>query len=98
MYNRLNKSGYNLRIHFCGGIMTTVYFVRHAEPNYNNHDVSLRELSAKGLKDRKLVTAFLADKEIDAALSSPYKRAILTASDLLRNRPERTFKVLWRQR
>ena len=42
--------------------MTTVYFVRHAEPNYNNNDDSLRELSAKGLKDKKLVTAFLADK------------------------------------
>lgn len=61
--------------------MTTVYFVRHAEPNYNNHDDSLRELSAKGLKDRKLVTAFLADKGIDIALSSPYKRAIDTIRD-----------------
>ena len=61
--------------------MTTVYFVRHAEPNYNNHDDSLRELSAKGLKDRKLVTAFLADKGIDVALSSPYKRAIDTIRD-----------------
>ncbi len=61
--------------------MTPVYFVRHAEPNYNNHDDLLRELSAKGLKDRELVTAFLADKGIDAALSSPYKRAIDTIRD-----------------
>lgn len=61
--------------------MTTVYFVRHAEPNYNNHDDALRELSAKGLKDRKLVTAFLADKGIEVALSSPYKRAIDTIRD-----------------
>lgn len=35
--------------------MTTVYFVRHAEPNYNNHDDELRELTEKGLEDRKLV-------------------------------------------
>ena len=37
-----------------------------------------RELSAKGLKDRELVTGFLMDKQIDAVLSSPYKRAIDT--------------------
>ena len=29
--------------------MTTVYFVRHAEPNYDNHDDMSRELSKKGL-------------------------------------------------
>ena len=27
---------------------TTIYFVRHAEPNYDNHDDRLRELSEKG--------------------------------------------------
>ena len=36
--------------------MTIVYFVRHAESNYNNHDDLLRELTEKGLKDSKLVT------------------------------------------
>lgn len=61
--------------------MTTVYFVRHAEPNYNNHDDMLRELSAKGLKDRALVTNFLKDKQIDVVLSSPYKRAVDTVLD-----------------
>ena len=61
--------------------MTKVYFIRHAEPNYNNHDDELRELSAKGLKDRELVTEFLLDKEIDYVLSSPYKRAIDTVKD-----------------
>ncbi len=57
---------------------THIYFVRHAEPNYNNHDDLTRELSPKGLRDRKLVTAFLADKGVDAVLSSPYKRAMDT--------------------
>ncbi len=61
--------------------MTTVYFVRHAEPNYNNHNDALRELSSKGLEDRKLVTNFFADKRIDVALSSPFKRAIDTIKD-----------------
>lgn len=61
--------------------MTTVYFVRHAEPNYQNHDDASRELSAKGMKDRRLVTRFFADKNIDIALSSPYKRAVDTLRD-----------------
>ena len=60
---------------------TTVYFVRHAQPNYENHDDMLRELSAKGLEDRKLVTEFLKDKEIDIVLSSPFKRAVDTVKD-----------------
>lgn len=61
--------------------MTNVYFVRHAEPNYNNHNDGLRELSEKGLKDRENVTVFLKDKGIDLIFSSPYKRAIDTIKD-----------------
>ena len=61
--------------------MTTVFFVRHAEPNYNNRDDRLRELSPRGLEDRKRVTAFLARRQIDAVLSSPYKRAVDTVRD-----------------
>ena len=56
-------------------VMTNVYFVRHAEPNYKNHDDELRELTSKGLKDRNLVTEFLLDKEIDIMFSSQYKRS-----------------------
>lgn len=61
--------------------MTTVYFVRHAEPNYSNHDDMSRELSPKGLEDRKLVTKFLSDKNVDVVLSSPFKRAVDTIRD-----------------
>ena len=60
--------------------MTNIYFVRHAEPNYNNHDDLTRELSPKGMTDRELVTAFLADKQVDIVLSSPYKRAVDTVT------------------
>ena len=63
------------------GIKTTVYFVRHAEPNYNNHDDMSRELTAKGLEDRKLVTKFLHDKSVDIVLSSPFKRAVDTVRE-----------------
>lgn len=58
--------------------MTTIYFVRHAQPNYANHDDMLRELTAKGLEDRKLVTKFLSDKNVDVVLSSPFHRSIDT--------------------
>ena len=60
--------------------MTKIYFIRHAQPNYNNHNDLLRELSPKGLSDTKYVTAFLADKDISAVLSSPYKRAVDTVA------------------
>ena len=60
--------------------MTNIYFVRHAEPNYDNHDDLTRELSPKGMKDRELVTEFLADKQVGVVLSSPYKRAVDTVA------------------
>ncbi len=66
-------------------MQTVVYFVRHAEPNYNNHDDMERELSEKGMRDRTLVTTFLRDKNIDIALSSPFKRAIDTIQDFADN-------------
>lgn len=61
--------------------ITHVYFVRHAQPNYDNHDDFSRELSEKGLEDRKLATAFLEDKNIDVVLSSPYLRSVDTVKD-----------------
>ncbi|SMC22214.1 2,3-bisphosphoglycerate-dependent phosphoglycerate mutase [Clostridium acidisoli DSM 12555] len=42
---------------------TVVYFIRHAEPDYSVHDDASRSLTDKG---------------IEAALSSPYRRAIDT--------------------
>ena len=61
--------------------MTTIYFVRHAKPDYQNHNDRLRELTEKGLEDSRSVTAFLSDKKIDLILSSPYRRAIDTIKD-----------------
>lgn len=29
---------------------TTIYFIRHAEPNYQNHDDMARELTIKGIE------------------------------------------------
>ena len=66
--------------------MTTVYFVRHAQPNYENHDDLTRELSPKGLQDRLLVCDLLADTPVDAVLSSPFRRAVDTVSPLAEGR------------
>ena len=61
--------------------MTTIYFVRHAQPNYENHDDMSRELSEKGLRDRALVTDFLRDRKVEVVLSSPFKRAVDTVRE-----------------
>lgn len=66
--------------------MTTIYFVRHAEPNYQNHEDAARELSEKGLRDRQLVTIFFRNIHIDEILSSPYKRAMDTVAHLAQTR------------
>lgn len=61
--------------------MTTIYFVRHAQSDQNNHNDMLRPLTPKGKKDSLLVTEFLKDKNISVAFSSPYMRAVDTISD-----------------
>lgn len=62
-------------------ILTTIYFIRHAEPDFSNHNDMERPLTQKGMDDSKLVTKYLSDKNIDIVLSSPYMRAISTVKD-----------------
>lgn len=66
--------------------MTTVYFIRHAEPNYDNHDDLSRELSPKGLQSSKDLVNSFATIQIDAFYSSPYLRAIDTIKPLADSR------------
>ena len=66
--------------------MTTVYFVRHAQPNYENHEDAARELTEKGLRDRLLVEAYLRTETVDAVLSSPYRRAVDTVRPVAERR------------
>ena len=63
--------------------MTTVYFVRHAQPDLSVHDDLTRPLTEKGLQDRKKVTDYFRDKHIDQAFSSPFKRAIDTIQPVI---------------
>lgn len=58
--------------------MTSLYFVRHAQPDRSVHDDMTRPLTQEGLRDSLVVTQVLSDKEIDYIISSPYKRSIDT--------------------
>ncbi len=61
--------------------MTKIYFIRHAKPDYTNHDDHARPLTEEGREDCKKVTEFLSDKHITKAFSSPYIRSIDTIKD-----------------
>lgn len=62
-------------------VLTTVYFIRHAQADNSVRDGRTRPLTEKGMKDRALVTEFFLDKPIDAVFSSPFKRAVDTIAD-----------------
>ena len=66
-------------------MITNIYFVRHAEPDYSIHDDEKRPLSNKGELDAQKVADFFKDKSIEVVLSSPYKRALDTVKPLAEN-------------
>ncbi|MDR0272182.1 MAG: histidine phosphatase family protein [Clostridiales bacterium] len=61
--------------------MTTIYFIRHAEPDRSSGEDATYSLTEKGLSDCAFVTEFLRDKKIDTVLSSPFKRSSDTVRD-----------------
>ena len=61
--------------------MTTVYFVRHAQPDFSVSNDMIRPLTGEGQEDKRIVLDFLKDKNIDAFYSSPYKRSFDTIAD-----------------
>lgn len=62
--------------------MTTVYFVRHAQPVYKDPDDRGRPLTEEGLQDAAQVTEFLRNKGVTCILCSPYKRSMDTVRGL----------------
>lgn len=64
---------------------TKIIFVRHAQSLHPYSDDRTRPLTHEGLEDRSIVKEILKDRQIDAYLSSPFKRSvntIKTAADL----------------
>ncbi|MBP3540400.1 MAG: histidine phosphatase family protein [Clostridia bacterium] len=55
--------------------MTTVYFVRHAQPDHAWQDDRTRPLTQEGLADSHVVLEALRGKPIDVCYSSPYQRS-----------------------
>ncbi|OIK10699.1 histidine phosphatase family protein [Bacillus sp. MUM 13] len=60
---------------------TFVYMVRHSESPKDGNERT-RELTEKGHIDAQRVTDILKDENIDAVISSPYVRSILTVEKL----------------
>lgn len=58
--------------------MTSIYFVRHAQPEYSWEDDRTRPLTNEGLEDSKRVTETLSNIKVASYLSSPYKRSFDT--------------------
>ena len=61
--------------------MTTIYFIRHAKPDYRIHNDMERPLTEEGKQSCDRVTDYLMDKKITHIYSSPYKRAMDTVKD-----------------
>ncbi len=62
--------------------MTSIYFVRHAQPDYKFKNTSDRPLTNEGLQDRLKAADVLEKIDISAIYSSPYKRAYDTVLPL----------------
>ena len=66
--------------------MQRVYFIRHAESDHRVHDDAQRPLTPRGLVGRRQVEIYLADREVGAVLSSPYRRACDTVQPFAASR------------
>ncbi|MFT5875999.1 MAG: 2,3-bisphosphoglycerate-dependent phosphoglycerate mutase, partial [Clostridium sp.] len=72
---------YKENLHEGNERMTTIYFVRHAQPEHTWDEDRTRPLSVAGLEDIKKVTEIFKNFKIDYYLSSPYKRSFDTIKE-----------------
>lgn len=73
--------------------MTTIYFVRHAQPDFSIHDDLTRPLTSDGAKAATELIEYFKDTSIDMILSSPYIRAYDTVGPLAGDRTLDIIKV-----
>ena len=64
--------------------MTTIYLVRHCEPDFSEPVNPKRRLTETGREDAEALAEFLSGKRIDSIYSSPYTRAVETVTPLSR--------------
>lgn len=55
----------------------TLYFVRHCEPNYDNHNDKERELTAKGQADTRLINDFLKKLILMVSMPAPLSELMI---------------------
>lgn len=63
-------------------MMTTVFFIRHAQSDRFVADDRTRPLTEEGMADTKKITEVLINSKISHIISSPYTRTIQTVTDL----------------
>lgn len=66
--------------------MTSLFFVRHAQPDYRKGDDRTFVLSEEGMYDRLSARDTLKDIRLDAAVSSPYSRSVMTIEPIVAER------------
>lgn len=74
-------------------VITTIFLVRHAEPDFTVREDLIRPLTPKGWADRLLVTGCLWNEDIDVVCSSPYLRALDTIRDFADKRSLPIFEI-----
>ena len=62
--------------------MTSIYFVRHANPDHSWVDDRTRPLALDGINDLKNLKNYFINKEIDFVFSSPYLRSFETVKPI----------------
>lgn len=62
--------------------MTTIYFIRHAEPDLSQKDELHRPLTTKGKIDSIRLSEYFGNKDVDYVYSSPFRRAVETVKPL----------------
>ena len=63
-------------------MITSVYFIRHAQSDRSFHDEYTRPLTAEGINDTEKITLALKERGITHILSSPYTRTLQTVQGL----------------
>jgi 2,3-bisphosphoglycerate-dependent phosphoglycerate mutase len=58
--------------------MTTIYLIRHAQPDFTVHNDMERPLTDEGRRSCQWVASYLQKKQIQRIFSSPYRRAVDT--------------------
>lgn len=67
-------------------LVTSVYMIRHAESPFFFGEERTRGLSAEGEAAADRIVELMREQPLDAVVSSPYNRAVLTVEPLARQR------------